>query len=218
MDRTTLIRALEAVLFVSSEPIPMNRLTQLFEEEGVDPAEVKDAVAALKRDFMGRGVELKEIGGGLQFRTSDEVASFIARLEMPRPARLSQAAMETLAIVAYRQPVTRADAEEVRGVDCGAVMRTLHEKGLVKIVGKKDVPGRPMLYGTTKKFLELFGLSSLTDLPTLKEIEELVAPAEDGEEGEEELDLAGNLPVQQRLPETPNRPLELPELPLDEDG
>ncbi|TAL16377.1 SMC-Scp complex subunit ScpB [bacterium] len=208
MERTALIRAIEAVIFVSSEPVETKRLLEVFEPEEVSASELMDALDSLRRDFVGRGTELCEVSGGWQFRTSPDVADYVARLDMPRPSRLSQASLETIAIIAYRQPVTRTDIEEVRGVDSGAVVRTLMEKGLVRVVGKKDVPGRPMLLGTTRKFLEVFGLSSLTDLPTLREIEELTQAAEDGASpsSQPSLSFGGAEP----------RPREIPELPMDE--
>ena len=185
MERTTLIRAIEAILFQSGDPVAEKRLLQAFEQDGVRAAELRAALSDLKRDYMGRGVEICEVGGGFQMRTSADMAQYILRLDAPKPHKLSQAAMETLAIIAYRQPVTRSEAEEVRGVDCGAVVRSLVERGLVRVVGKKEVPGRPLLYGTTKRFLEVFGLSSLTDLPTLRQIEDLTGPTEEEESGGE---------------------------------
>jgi segregation and condensation protein B len=201
VDRTFLIRVLEAILFVTTEPVPLQKLEKLFEADGVTVREIRDALDSLRRDYSGRGIEVLEVGGGYQMRTSPELGPFLVRLEMPRPTKLSQAALETLAIIAYRQPITRADVEEVRGVDCGAVARSLLERGLVRVVGKKDVPGRPLLYGTTKKFLEVFGLSSLTDLPTLRQIEDLTAGA-----GEEE----GMGDVAPKMLETPEDQLFLP--------
>jgi segregation and condensation protein B len=178
VDRTLLVRAIEAIIYVATEPVPFDRLEKVFAEDDVTHARLREALDDLKRTYMGRGVELVEVGGGYQMRTSPDVGPFIARLERPRAIKLSQAALETLAIVAYRQPATRADVEEVRGVDCGGVMRSLQERGLTRVVGKKDVPGRPLLYGTSNKFLEVFGLSSLTDLPTLRQIEEFAEKAE----------------------------------------
>ncbi|TLN26431.1 SMC-Scp complex subunit ScpB [bacterium] len=206
MERATLVKALEAIIFVSPEPVPFKRLLEIFEEENVTEAWLKEVLDSIKRDYSGRGIELCEVSGGWQFRTATDVGHFVSRLEMPRPSRLSQAALETMAIIAYRQPVTRTDVEEVRGVDSGAVVRNLMEKGLIRVVGKKDVPGRPLLYGTTRKFLEIFGLSTLSDLPTLKEIEELTAEKGEGDDSQQSFSFAGPEP----------RPREIPVLPMDE--
>ncbi len=183
VERSTVVKAVEAVLFASPEPVPLARLEQVFAPEGLSRADLVEALGALSEALEDRGIELREVAGGYQLRTRPEMAPFLARLEVPRPVRFSRAALETLAIVAYRQPVTRAEVEEVRGVDCGGVLRSLLEKGLVRILGKKDVPGRPLLYGTTRKFLEVFGLSSLTELPSLKEIGELLDERGEGLEG-----------------------------------
>ncbi len=183
VERSTVVKAVEAVLFASPEPVPLARLEQVFAPEGLSRADLVKALGALSEALEDRGIELREVAGGYQLRTRPEMAPFLARLEVPRPVRFSRAALETLAIVAYRQPVTRAEVEEVRGVDCGGVLRSLLEKGLVRILGKKDVPGRPLLYGTTRKFLEVFGLSSLTELPSLKEIGELLDERGEGLEG-----------------------------------
>jgi segregation and condensation protein B len=128
-------------------------------------------------------MELTEIAGGYQFRTKPLWAGWVNRLKKTKAVRLSQAALETLAIVAYRQPIIRPAIEEIRGVDSGSVLHTLLEKGLIKIMGRKDLPGRPIVYGTTKAFLELFSLNTLSDLPTLREIQPPPAPEEiSGEE------------------------------------
>ncbi len=185
MDKTLLIKAVEALLFISGEPIAFDRLLTMFEGDGVERSDLKQALGDLKRNYLGRGVEVIEVGGGYQMRTNPDMAHILIRLETPRPVKLSQAALETMAIVAYRQPTTRAEVEEVRGVDCGAMLRSLQERGLVKVVGKKDLPGRPLLYGTTREFLELFGLSSLTDLPTMRQIEEMTGGEEEEVEVEE---------------------------------
>jgi segregation and condensation protein B len=125
-----------------------------------------------------RGFEIWEVAGGYQLRTRPDLASYVQQMHEQRPARLSRAALETLAIVAYRQPVTRAEVEYVRGVDVGPILRGLVERKLVRIAGHRDVPGRPILYATTRRFLEVFGLEHLRDLPTLRDLEELM-----GEEG-----------------------------------
>lgn len=185
MEREVLHRALEAVIFASADPVPLARLQAVFAPDGVEPGEVETALAALRDSCTGRGVELLEVAGGYQFRTRSELGPWVGRLEVPRPVRFSRAAMETLAVIAYRQPVTRAEIEEVRGVDCGGVIRSLLDRGLVRILGRKEVPGRPILYGTSKKFLEVFGLASLGQLPSLRELEEVLDEEPEGVEGGE---------------------------------
>jgi segregation and condensation protein B len=135
-------------------------------------------VAELGREYeeLGRAFEIWEVAGGYQLRTRPEYASYLRLLHRERPLRLSRAALETLAVVAYRQPVTRAEVEAVRGVEADAVIRSLLERQLVRVAGHREVPGRPMLYATTKRFLEVFGLGELDDLPTLREMEELLPP------------------------------------------
>jgi segregation and condensation protein B len=123
---------------------------------------------------------MQEVSGGYQLRTRPEYADFLRKLGQSRPFRFSRPALESLSIIAYRQPVTRSEIEYLRGVDSGSVVKTLLEKRLIRILGKKDVPGKPMIYGTTKEFLELFGLSDLSALPTLREFSELV-PEEENE-------------------------------------
>lgn len=212
MEKTTLMRALEAILFVTGEPIHIKRLEDVFRDDGIKPSEIRQALLDLKRDYIGRGIEIQEIGGGYQMRTGEGLGQYILRLDMPRPTKLSQAALETLAIIAYRQPVTRTEAEEVRGVDCGGVVRSLAERGLIRVVGKKDVPGRPLLYGTTKKFLEVFGLSSLTDLPSLRQIEELTGSDEEGETAVPD----EKAPEETQTPDSPPEPDDEPRLPFDD--
>lgn len=180
MDGVALVRALEAVLFASAEPLALTRLEELFAPDGVDGARIREALAALQALCADRGVEVREVGGAYQFRTRAEAAPWIGRLQAQKAVRFSRAGLEVLAVIAYRQPVTRAEAEEVRGVDSGGVLKSLLEKGLVRIVGRKDVPGRPLLYGTTRKFLEVFGLGSLSELPTLRDVEEVLAQHGEG--------------------------------------
>jgi segregation and condensation protein B len=130
-------------------------------------------LADLKQIYASRGIVLDELAGGWLFRTSVQYAPFVRELASERPVRLTRAQVETLAIAAYRQPITRPEIDDIRGVDSGATLKLLLERDLVRILGKKDEPGRPLLYGTTTAFLELFGLKSLKDLPTLKEFTEL---------------------------------------------
>ena len=165
---------LEAILFVSGEPLSVDRILGVL--EGVARAELMSALRALQADYAveGRGLQLVEVAGGFQITTRPDCAPWIKRLERTREgAKLSRSAMETLAIVAYKQPVVRADIEQIRGVDSAAVLKTLLERRLVRIVGRKDAPGRPIMYGTTRQFLQAFGLKDLSDLPPLRDIKEL---------------------------------------------
>ena len=173
-------RILECLLFAADSPLSLDRLSVLVERPKV---ELKPVMQELVDDFerAGHGFQLAEIAGGFQFRTRQAYAAWVRKLSKDRPFRFSQPALETLSMVAYRQPVTRSEVEYLRGVDSGGVMKTLLEKGLIRILGKKDVPGRPLMYGTSRKFLEFFGLRDLNDLPTLKEFSSL-DPAIDLEE------------------------------------
>ena len=135
---------------------------------------LEDTLYAMQLDYDGeRGIELVSVSGGWRFRTSPNYSEIVRRLWPERKVRLSKAALEALAVIAYRQPCTRLDVESVRGVDCGGVVRSLLERGLVRIVGKKDEPGRPLLYGTTSFFLETFSMDDLSTLPTLRALDDL---------------------------------------------
>jgi segregation and condensation protein B len=195
MDREGQKRIVEAVVLGSPEPITAKKIADVVPGLKADAAKALVAELGREYDEQGRSFEIWEVAGGYQLRTRAEYASYLRLLHRERPLRLSRAALETLAVVAYRQPVTRAEIESVRGVEVDAVVRGLLERQLVRIAGHREVPGRPMLYATTPRFLEVFGLPALEDLPTLREMEELLAPAleEDGppaplgaeEEGEE---------------------------------
>ena len=182
----------ESLLFVTDKPVTLD---QLHEATGVDKPRLEEALAQLgeiHRDGVS-GIVLTEVAGGWQFRTEPESGEFVRRFLRVKPQRLTRAALETLAIIAYRQPVTRPEIEDVRGVDSGAVVKALLERRLIKILGKKDEVGRPILYGTTREFLEFFALKDLSALPTLREFHELSeehralvdteAPAPGGTEG-----------------------------------
>jgi segregation and condensation protein B len=163
---------LESVLFVASEPLTVD---QLFEATGIDRERVTAGLQALqgeRREGMA-GIVVHEVAAGWQLRTAPESSEFVRRFLKVRPQRLTRAALETLAIIAYRQPVTRPEIEDIRGVDSGAVLKALLDRRLIKIVGKKDDVGRPILYGTTREFLEFFALRDLNALPTLREFHEL---------------------------------------------
>jgi segregation and condensation protein B len=162
----------ETLLFLAERPLGVEEIRQA---TGVEPARIEralDQISGHHRDGIS-GIVLHEVAGGWQLRTSPDNADFARRFLRVKPQRLTRAALETLAIVAYRQPVTRPEIEEIRGVDCGAVVKALLERRLVKILGKKEEPGRPILYGTTKEFLEFFSLKDLASLPTLREFHEL---------------------------------------------
>jgi len=167
-------RILEALLLSSSEPVTAARLGRVVPESSA--REVREDVGALNEIYAaeGRGFRIEEVSGGYQLRTLPELASFVQQLEPVPPLRMSRASLETLAIIAYKQPVTRAEIEHVRGVDAGPLLRGLLERRLARIAGHREVPGRPILYATTPRFLEVFGLAGLSDLPTLREIEELL--------------------------------------------
>lgn len=168
--------ALEALILVSDKPVPAMRLARLTRQ---DLGLVRRALAELTEEYRGRGIALDEIAGGYQFRTSPRYAPFVRSLTQQKPVKLTRAQLEVLAIIAYRQPVTRPEIDDVRGVDSGSAIKVLLERDVIKIIGKRDDAGRPMLYATTNDFLELFGLKSLRDLPTLKEFAELTPESRD---------------------------------------
>ncbi len=167
---------IESLLFVAEEPLSPERLKKLVGP--VEASEIHRALADLQADYDARrgGFFLSEVAGGFQFRTRAEYTAWIRRLVDPKPVRLSKAALEALAIIAYKQPVIRTDVEHIRGVDCGGVLRQLLERKLVRVLGRKEIAGRPLIYATTKRFLETFDLKDLKDLPTPREIEEFGKP------------------------------------------
>jgi segregation and condensation protein B len=171
MDVTEIKPIIESMLFVSDTPLRLETLVTILPE--VNKETILEGIRQIKTDYEdpSKGVELVEMAGGYQFRTKPQWAEWTNRLKKIKAVKFSRAALETLAIVAYRQPVIRPEIEEIRGVDCGWVLRSLMEKGLVKITGRKDLPGRPIVYATTQTFLELFSLNRLSDLPHLKEIQ-----------------------------------------------
>lgn len=178
MDDFDVKPILESLFFISDSPIRLETLVEILPESNKEA--ILEGIRQIQAEYEDRskGVELTEIAGGYQFRTKPSWAGWVNRLKKAKAVKLSQAALETLAIVAYRQPVIRPAIEEIRGVDSGSVVHTLLEKGLIKMMGRKDLPGRPIVYGTTKAFLELFSLNTLSDLPSLKEIQPPPAPEE----------------------------------------
>ena len=170
-------RILEAALLAAGGPLTLDRLLELFEEEECPQrSQVAAELEALVEDYQGRGIELQQVAGGYRFQVRSEYAPWVARLWDEKPARYSRALLETLALVAYRQPITRGEIEEIRGVSVSTnIIKTLTERDWVRVVGHRDVPGRPALYATTRRFLDYFGLRSLNDLPPLSEIKDLEA-------------------------------------------
>jgi segregation and condensation protein B len=163
---------LEALLFVADEPLSMERLKKILAP--AENREIRAALEELTQEYTDRrgGFTLDPVAGGFQFRTRPDHNEWIRKLIEPKPVRLSKAALETLAIIAYKQPVIRSDIEHIRGVDSGGVIRALLERKMIRVLGRREIPGRPLIYATSRKFLEVFGLKDLKDLPTPKEIEE----------------------------------------------
>jgi len=170
----TIKLVLETALLAAQAPLPVSELRRLFE---ADPGSevVRQLLVELGEDWQGRGIELVQTAGGWRFQTRVEYQAYLDRLKQERPPKYSRAVLETLAIIAYRQPVTRGDIEDIRGVVVSTnVLKTLESRGWVDVVGYRDTPGRPGLYATTRKFLEDLGLRSLTELPPLTEIERIM--------------------------------------------
>ena len=164
---------IEALIFASDTPLALEKIRMILPD--VEKTEIKEAAEKLLAEYNERqgGIYLQEVAGGFQFRTRPEIAAWIKKLKSTKPHPLSPAALETLAIIAYKQPIVKSEIETIRGVDVGAPLKGLLDKKLVRIVGRKDVPGKPIIYGTTKKFLEVFNLKDLMDLPNLRELKEL---------------------------------------------
>jgi len=181
MEREEVKSIIDSLLFVADGPVTLQRFQEVI--EGSNKDEIRSALVELQKELENgpRGVRLVEVAGGYQMRTAKGNAEWVKKFLGGRPARMGRATLETLAIIAYRQPITKAEIEAIRGVDVDGVISTLLERELVRAVARKDVPGRPFLYGTTQQFLELFNLKDLTQLPTLKEMDEITLPKIPGE-------------------------------------
>jgi len=188
---------LEAAISAAGAPLSMERLLELFEDdERPEPKRIRETLEELAQEYQGRGVELKEVASGWRIQVRKEYAPWVSRLYDEKPARYSRALLETLAIIAYRQPVTRGEIEDIRGVGVSThIIKTLTEREWIRVVGHRDVPGKPGLYATTRRFLDYFGLKSLDELPSLQELKDLD-------------ELAGELPLEE----------DQQDLPLDEAG
>ena len=173
--RTSLKSILEALLLASREPLSLETLACVFtDEERPSNTEISKSLETLSDDYAERGLELKEVASGFRIQVREDANPWISRLWEERPQRYSRALLETLALIAYRQPITRGDIEEVRGVSVRTnIIRTLQEREWIRVVGHRDVPGKPALFGTTKVFLDYFNLASLDDLPSLAEIKDM---------------------------------------------
>jgi segregation and condensation protein B len=171
-----LAAAVEAVLFTQGEPLSFARLGEILCQP--DAGNLRAALQHLRSSYdqQGHGLMLVQVAGGWQIRTHPRLSPWVVRARGGRALRLSRAALETLAIVAFRQPVTRAEIEDIRGVEPGPVLRLLLERSLIRLCGARDEPGRPLTYGTTPRFLELFGLGDLSDLPALRDLQEVADP------------------------------------------
>ena len=181
---------LEAALLAAGRPLNLDELMALFEDAD-RPArnDIRKALEELQNGFAGRSIELKEVGSGFRIQVKAELAPWMARLWEERPARYSRALLETLSLIAYRQPITRGEIEAVRGVTVSPhIVRTLEERGWIRVVGHRDVPGHPEMFGTTKEFLDYFSLKSLDELPTLADIRDIASL-------EAELDFEGTAPA-----------------------
>ncbi len=219
MNDNELKKIIEAVIYAADEPMSLNRLMSLFPEDdhpGRDA--IKTAISELQQEAAERSIELKEVGSGYRYQVRQDYAEWVSKLWEERPARYSRASLETLALIAYRQPVTRAEIEEVRGVSVSSqIIKAFIERDWVKIVGHRDVPGRPALYATTKGFLDYFNLKSLEELPSLAEIRdidsineklELSMPGENAELAMEEepaestdINIADEIPAEEKKAE-----------------
>jgi segregation and condensation protein B len=171
VSRAHLKGLIEALVFASDHPLAVNDIAKAAGR--VDKKLIRALCDELRQEYSRRGFHLEEVAGGLIFRTSATYAPFVRDMVAKKPVRMTRAQVETLAIISYRQPITRPEVDDIRGVDSGPVMKLLLDRDLIRILGKKDEPGRPILYGTTQVFLEFFGLKSLKDLPSLREFTEL---------------------------------------------
>lgn len=203
MDAVLLKKILEGAIFAAGQPLNVEQLGLLFDEsERPSNSDMRAALDELKAEYAERGVELKEVASGFRFQVRQETGPWVSRLWDEKPSRYSRALLETLALIAYRQPITRSEIEEIRGVSVSShIIKTLIEREWIRVAGHRDVPGRPALFATTREFLDSFNLKNLAELPSLSEIRDLdsinaeleflaAQPAVEGDEGEEQLEAA----------------------------
>jgi len=175
MDTEQLKMVIEAILLAAGRPLTLDQLLAMFDEqEKPERQQVREAVTALQADYAGRGIDLLEVGSGYRIQVRASMQPWVSRLWEEKPTRYSRALLETLALIAYRQPITRGEIEEVRGVSVSSnIIKTLQEREWIHVVGHREVPGRPAMYGTTRHFLDYFSLKSLDELPSLAELRDL---------------------------------------------
>lgn len=175
MDNQRIKHIVESVLLAAGKPLDLDQLLAVFGDgEKPEREDIREAVTALQQDYAERGIELVEIASGYRIQVSQVMEPWVSRLTEEKPTRYSRALLETLALVAYRQPITRGEIEDIRGVSVSSsIMKTLQEREWVRVVGHRDVPGRPAMYGTTRQFLDYFNLNGLDDLPTLMELRDI---------------------------------------------
>jgi len=199
MDQERLKGILESLLFAAGEPVALAHLSNAL--ENVPREEIRKALAEMATAYAtaGRGIVLEEVAGGYQLRTREEHAFYVRRLLAAKPPRLSRPLLETLAIIAYRQPITRPEIEHLRGVDTGGVLETLLERELIKAAGRKEAPGRPIVYATTPEFLELFGLKDLEGLPDIEELRSLEGADFESREQSGEIQAPPDIPADEAV-------------------
>ncbi len=209
MEQKEIKNIVEAVLLAAEEPMNLKQLRAIFSDnEALSAQDISQALAGLQEDYAERGIELKEVASGFRIQTRPKVQTWVSRLWEEKPKKYSRALLETLALIAYRQPITRGEIEDVRGVSVSTnIIRTLMDREWIRVLGYRDVPGKPAMFGTTRQFLDYFNLKSLQDLPSLAEIKELealepelnfapvsVAEADPGREQESDPDKPAEMP------------------------
>lgn len=191
MEKEKLIAIIEALIFASDRPLKIKYIEQVMSIIDLGEIKIDGLVEELRAKYSpeNSGIELVEVAEGWQFRTKSQLSEWVKRLNIVKPSKLSVPATETLSIIAYRQPITRAEIDYVRGVDSGGVIKTLLDRRLIKIVGKKELPGRPLVYGTTQEFLEVFSLKDISALPNLQDLKQMSSAEEELEKNQTVLPL-----------------------------
>ena len=203
-------RIVEAILFASDKPLRVNQLRNIFPElERPDSLDIQDGIDSIIRDYRDRPIELRLVASGYRFQVREDLSPWVSRLFEEKPPKYTRAFLEILAIIAYRQPVTRGDIEEIRGVGVSSnIIGSLVEREWIRVVGHKEVPGRPAIFGTTKQFLDYFNLSSLDELPTLQELQNFDAQATDQQDQVQDAELKDQTDVKQSKQQPEEQPLD----------